>query len=480
MRHGRSHGSGVLRRLVAVLAGALVVTFALGAAHAQPQTAPTNTSPPTISGNATAGQILVAAPGAWSGTTPITYAYQWLKCDSAGNNCASIPGETSSHRAVDVGDVGHRLRVRVKATNADGSTSATSAASPVIAASGSGAPVNTKEPSISGSAVQGQTFTADHGSWTGATPITYKYQWLRCNTNSANCNAIADETSSNRTIVADDVGHRLRVRVTASNSSGSTSADSNGTAVITASGGSGSPVNTALPTISGTTTQGQTLVATDGTWTGAATITFTPQWLRCDANGDACSPIAGETKHNRTLTTDDIGHRLRIRVTAKNNAGSSSVQSAATAVVIAGAGGGGGGGGPLPDGAVKLPSGKYSVPVTSVTLPTQLVIDKVKFSPNPVRSRTEPIVVRVHVVDTRGYVVRDALVFIRSVPSVTTTPPELPTAQDGWATFQIFAKPDFPLKNGGFVQFFARVRKTGDNVLVGVGSRRLVQVRTAR
>ena len=108
------------------------------------------------------------------------------------------------------------------------------------------------------------------------------------------------------------------------------------------------------------------------------------------------------------------------------------------------------------------------------------MIDKVKFSPNPVTSRIEPIVIRVHIVDTRGYVVRDALVFIRSVPAVTTTPPELPTAQDGWATFQIFAKPDFPLKKRGFVQFFARVRNAGDNVLVGVGSRRLVQVRTAR
>ena len=234
MRHGRLHGSIASRRLIAVLAGALALTLTLGVARAQPQTAPTNTALPTISGNATAGQILTAAPGNWGGTTPITYTYQWLKCDSAGNNCASIPGETTSHRAVDAGDVGHRLRVRVRATNTDGSTSATSAASALVAASGSGAPVNTKEPSIAGSTVQGQTLIANRGSWSGANPITYKYQWLRCDTNAANCNSIAGETSSNRTIVADDVGHRLRVRVTASNSSGSTSADSNGTAVVTA------------------------------------------------------------------------------------------------------------------------------------------------------------------------------------------------------------------------------------------------------
>src|SRR5262249_26313962 len=188
-------------------------------------------------------------------------------------------------------------------------------------------------------------------------------------------------------------------------------------------------------------------------WTGAATITYAYQWLRCDTNGNSCNTISGATTSSRTLTSDDVGHTLRVRVTASNGSGSSIVQSNATAVVTAS----GGGGGPLPDGAIKLPSGKYSIPVTSVSLPTQLVIDKVKFSPNPVRSRTAPIIVRVHVVDTRGYVVRDALVFIRSVPILTSTPPEAPTAQDGWVTLQIVPKATFPLQNRHFVQFFARV-----------------------
>ena len=485
MRHGRSHGPRASRRLAAVLAGALVATLAIaaalstGAAHAQTQTAPANTAPPTITGNAAAGQTLTASKGTWTGSGTITYAYHWLRCDSVGEHCDAIAGSTSSHRSVSSDDVGHRLRVEVTATNSDGSASVNSAATPVIAGGSSGPPVNAHEPSIAGSAVQGQTLTADHGVWTGANPITFKYQWLRCDSNAANCAAIAGETSSNRTLESDDVGHRLRVRVTASNSSGSATADSNASSAVTATGGSGPPVNTALPVISGSPVQGQALIATDGTWTGAATITFTYQWLRCDANGGSCASIAGETSHNRTLANDDVGHRLRIRVTAKNGSGSASVQSDPSATVTSSSGPTPPPG-PLPDGAVKLPSGKYSIPVTSVSLPTQLVIDKVKFSPNPIRSRTDPIVIKVHILDTRGYVVRDALVFIRSVPAVTTTPLELPAGQDGWATFQVFAKPDFPLKNRGFVQFFARVRKPGDNVLVGVGSRRLVQVRTAR
>ena len=482
MRHGLPHGSRGAGRLVTVLAGALVATLALasalgGAARAQTQTAPSNTGLPTITGTATVGKTLTASPGSWNGSTPITYKYQWQRCDSSGKGCASISGETTNHRQLVSDDVGHRMRVKVTANNADGSTSATSDPSSPVASSGSGsgAPVNTTAPSISGSAVQGQTVQADHGTWNGANPITYKYQWLRCDTVGSNCAQIAGETASGRQLNAGDVGHRLRVRVTATNNSGSGTAQSNATNVVTASSGSGAPVNQDLPAITGIAQQGESLVATNGTWTGATPFTYSYQWVRCDASGGACSSIAGETQHNRQLTDGDVGHRLRIRVTAKNSVGTASVQSDATAEVTSGSGGTG----QLPDGAVKLPSGKYSIPVTSVSLPTQLVIDKVKFSPSPIRSLTAPINVSVHIVDTRGYVVRDALVFVRTVPLVTTTPPETPTGQDGWVKLQMFPRPDFPL-NGKHVQFFARVRKAGDTLLVGVGSRRLVQVRTAK
>jgi uncharacterized protein YukE len=482
MDHRRSHVRPARRWPLLTIAFAAALAAVSAAtlttvARAQTQASPSNTSLPTISGNATVGQTLTASPGSWSGSTPISFAYQWLRCDSSGNGCSNIAGETGNNRLIVPSDAGHRLRVRVTATNSDGAVSATSNASDVIAPAGSGAPVNTKEPAISGSAVQGQTVTVSTGSWTGATPITYKYQWLRCDANAANCSDIAGETSANRTVTPDDVGRRLRARVTASNSAGSTSVLANATSVVTGSGGSGSgaPLNTAPPTISGTTTSGQTLVASNGSWTGAPTITFTYQWQRCDENANACSSIAGETKSNRLLTGDDVGHRMRILVTAKNGAGSATVQSGPTATVTAGSSGGG----PLPDGAVKLPSGKYSIPVGSVSLPQQLVIDKVKFSPNPVRSRSGPITVRVHVLDTRGYVVRDAIVLVRSVPILTSTPPEQTTLNDGWATFQLLPKASFPLKRG-FVQFFIRVRKPGENVLVGVGTRRLVQVRTAR
>ena len=465
--------------VLAVLA--LVTALASGAAPAQTAAVPSNTALPTISGSAVQGQTLTASPGSWSGDTPITFAYQWQRCNSGGSSCSSISGETGTSRLIDSGDVGSTLRVKVTATNASGSTSATSNATAVVTSSGSGKPVNTAEPTITGSAAQGQILTATTGTWTGGTPLTFTYQWRRCDTNGANCNSITGETGKTRTVDAGDVGSRLRVRVTATNSSGFAAAESNATTTITGSGGgggSGAPANTVKPTISGTAKQGQSLTASTGTWTGKTPITFSDQWYRCDTSSNNCSLISGETGPTRTVDSGDVGKRLKVRVTATNSAGATAVDSGTTDVVTSSSGGGGGGS--LPAGAVTLPDGKISIPVTSVPADQRLIVDSVKFNPNPVQSRNTPIEVSVHVVDTRGYVVRDALVFIRSVPILTSTPPELATAQNGWAIFQVLPRVDFPLRSGHSVQFFVRARRTGDNPLAGVGTRRLVQVRTVR
>ena len=76
---------------------------------------PVNTSLPSSSGIAREGSTLAATRGGWSGPGPIGYAYSWLRCDSAGNNCATISGASSSSYRVSAADVGHRLRVVVNA-----------------------------------------------------------------------------------------------------------------------------------------------------------------------------------------------------------------------------------------------------------------------------------------------------------------------------------------------------------------------------
>jgi hypothetical protein len=133
-----------------------------------------------------------------------------------------------------------------------------------------------------------------------------------------------------------------------------------------------------------------------------------------------------------------------------------------------------------PEGQIKLANGKTSIPVTSVALPARLIVDGVRFSPSPVTSRSQPVAIRVHISDTRGFVVRGALVFARATPLVTSTPLEQVTDQAGYVTLTAFPKRTFPLKRGYHVQFFIRARKEGDSLLAGVSSRRLAQVATAR
>jgi predicted actin-binding protein len=294
----------------------------------QVATAPSSTSAPSISGTVQDGQTLTADPGTWSGTTPIAYAYQWQRCDSAGNNCANIGGATSSTYQVTSGDVGSTFRVVVTGTNVVDSASATSGASGVAQPA---PPSNTAPPTISGTPTDGQTLTAANGTWTGTPTIGYAYQWQRCDSAGNNCASIGGATSSTYVLASADVGSTLRVVVAATNAGGSASASSAQTAVVAAT----PPLNTSLPTISGTPTDGQTLTGSNGGWTGTPTIGYAHQWRRCDSAGASCSDIAGATSSTYQLTPSDVGSTLRLVVSASNAAGSASATSAQTAVVAA-------------------------------------------------------------------------------------------------------------------------------------------------
>jgi hypothetical protein len=93
------------------------------------------------------------------------------------------------------------------------------------------------------------------------------------------------------------------------------------------------PRNTSLPTISGNATQNQTLTAKAGTWTQSPTFSY--QWQDCNASGAQCSNIAGATSTTHKLSAADVGHKLRMVVTATNAAGVATATSADTAVVAA-------------------------------------------------------------------------------------------------------------------------------------------------
>src|SRR5581483_8122848 len=178
--------------------------------------APVSLSPPTVSGLAVQGQPLTASTGRWSAMPPATYAYQWQRCNSGGAACADIVFATSPTYTATVADVGATLRVTVTASNAGGSTGASSPTTGVISGPPT-APSNTSAPTISGTPVDGQTLTASPGTWSGTQPISYAYQWQRCNAGGTACVDLAGAQSSTYVVAPADVGGTLRVAVTASN-----------------------------------------------------------------------------------------------------------------------------------------------------------------------------------------------------------------------------------------------------------------------
>ena len=100
------------------------------------------------------------------------------------------------------------------------------AAGPLSFTAESGAPVNTLLPSISGIAQEGQTLSANVGTWTHSAVFTF--QWKKDGSN------IAAATEETYVPVTGDIGSTITVAVTATNSSGSATATSGGTADVIA------------------------------------------------------------------------------------------------------------------------------------------------------------------------------------------------------------------------------------------------------
>jgi hypothetical protein len=324
-------------------------------------------------------------------------------------------------------------------------------------AAAASAPSNTNLPTITGTMRDGQLLTAHNGGWTGS-PTSFTYAWQRCDGQGGGCGTIAGATSQQYTAMAADVGHRLRVVVTASNAAGSGMAASQPTPAVVSSGSA--PANTRLPALDGATRQGSTLTVDRGHWVGTDPIRFDYTWQRCDRNGNNCITFiahnAGATSY--TLGSADVGHTMKVEVTAYNSHGTGYVLSAPTGVV----------GAPTPPAT--------TIAVANVSLPDRLIIDQVSFSPNPVTSRSTPIVARFHIADTKGLSVQGALVYALGLPyGWTYNAPEQPTDATGWATITITPTRNMPLGRGHDLVLFVRARKPGDNLLAGVSTRRLVQ-----
>jgi sugar lactone lactonase YvrE len=296
-------------------------------AHYDAAEFPVNTAVPTITGTAVDGGVLTAKAGTWSGLTPITFAYQWQRCNSAGAECAKIETATGSTYQATHEDVGKTLRVAVMATNAAGSGAATSAQTAAVAAS---KPTNTALPVISGSDEAGELLSVSNGSWEGTPPLTYTYSWETCNSAGSSCKKITGATASSYRTTTSEVGDTLRAIVTATNSAGSKAATSAASPQIVA----GAPVNTSPPVLSGVAREGRTFSVSTGSWIGEG-VSYSYQWQRCNEAGMSCTNVSGAEGATYVLGSADVGSTVRVRVTATDANGSRTVSSETSAVIVA-------------------------------------------------------------------------------------------------------------------------------------------------
>jgi Concanavalin A-like lectin/glucanases superfamily/Putative amidase domain len=245
---------------------------------------------------------------------------------TAATICSDISGATSQSYQLAAADVAKTIKVKVTASNAAGSGTATSAATNTVEAASP--PANSAVPTITGAAREAQTLTATDGSWTNS-PSSYTRQWRRCDSAGANCTDINGATATTYTLASTDVGSTIRIAVTATNAGGSTTETSAPTAVVAADP---LPANTSPPVITGTEIQTWTLTTSSGSWQPQPdSISY--GWLRCNADGAGCSSIAGATDSSYTLQAEDVGKTLRVTVTARNSRGSTDATSAATGVI---------------------------------------------------------------------------------------------------------------------------------------------------
>ncbi len=128
-----------------------------------------------------------------------------------------------------------------------------------------------------------------------------------------------------------------------------------------------------------------------------------------------------------------------------------------------------------PAGAVTLPNGQVSIPAANVFAPAHLLVDRIAFRPERLRSR-RPVTATVRVRDTRDFLVRGAKVTVKAVPGyLLQGRPTARTGQDGEAVIQLRPSRRLRLVNGGRLNLYVCVTKPGGREDEGVSSCRLVQ-----
>lgn len=298
--------------------------------------APTNTTQPSISGNAEVGEVLTANRGQWHDNKDapsgnLSYTYQWQRATNAsGGNLSNISGATDDTYTVRAADAERFLRVKVVAEDDGTGLPATAsrtaysdyvevapevAQPPVIAQGGSVAVTMDEDASPQGFAVS--LSATDDGpanalSWSLFSEPSHGSATVSGTGSSPNVRYEPDQdwsgNDSFEVRVRDGDSQRDTIRVN-----------------VTVRPRNDAPSNTAVPSISGEPLVGQTLNGLRGTWnddldTAPGSLTYQYRWQRADSgSGAGASNISGATGANYLTVNADQDKYLRFKVIAKDD-----------------------------------------------------------------------------------------------------------------------------------------------------------------
>jgi len=181
-------------------------------------TAPVNTVAPDVTGNFYVGDVLTTTDGTWTGS-PTSYSYQWKR------GATNIGTNANTYTLVSA-DAGLNITCVVTATNATGSTPATSN---VLGAYPLAAPTNITLPYIDIDVDWnvGALINFYYNQWESNPPNpTLTYQWLRNGSN------ITGETNTTYLLDVADSGQLISVKCTATNSQGTAFETSNQVTIL--------------------------------------------------------------------------------------------------------------------------------------------------------------------------------------------------------------------------------------------------------
>ncbi len=261
---------------------------------------------PNIVGSSEVQSILLADPGVWDSNAELTY--QWLQDGSP------IPGATSNQYKLSLENLAHSVKVSITGT-APGYMPSTQVSDSILVTLG--ILTRTPAPKITGSSTFGFTLTANPGTWDPGVELTY--QWLK------DAEPIEAATTNQLVLKSEDVGHLISVVVTGSRAGYESIAQTNVPIRIQ----SAKFTRTPLPLFSGALNVGSTLTANAGDWDDGVSIAYC--WQRDNV------AISGATANKYVLSSQDLGHQIRLQITATAPGYTTATTTSSSSIISAGA-----------------------------------------------------------------------------------------------------------------------------------------------